>query len=121
MNRSEQQLTRLATAHGLFNLVGGLWPAVSVRAFELVFGRKTDRWLQRTTGGLLAGIGWAQLRASAEGDWRQARRIGAVAATTLLAIDLLYVPKGRIGKVYLADAACEAAWLAAWAVKTRNR
>ncbi|WP_223274031.1 hypothetical protein, partial [Nocardia cerradoensis] len=51
----------LARAHGAFNLVGGLWPLVSVRSFEAVFGPKQDRWLQYTVGGLLAGTGVVQL------------------------------------------------------------
>jgi len=88
---------------------------VSVRSFEAVFGRKADRWLQRTTAGLLMGIGWAQTRCAAEGQWRHARTLGLAAAATLLAIDLVYVPKGRIAKTYLLDAAMEAAWLFAWA------
>jgi hypothetical protein len=35
----------LARAHGVFNIVGGLWPMVNARSFEAVFGRKEDRWL----------------------------------------------------------------------------
>jgi hypothetical protein len=104
----------LARAHGLFNVAGGLWPMVSARSFEAVFGRKEDRWLQRTTAGLLMGIGWAQTRSAAAGQWRHARRLGLATAVTLLAIDLVYVPKGRIAKTYLLDAAMEAAWLYAW-------
>ncbi|MGW4213524.1 hypothetical protein ACWEIJ_36450 [Lentzea sp. NPDC004789] len=103
----------LARAHGLFNIAGGLWPMVSARSFEAVFGHKEDRWLQRTTAGLLMGIGWAQTR-SAAGQWQHARTLGLATAVTLLAIDLVYVPKGRIAKTYLLDAAMEAAWLYAW-------
>lgn len=110
----------LARAHGLFNIVGGAWPMVSVRSFETVFGRKTDRWLQRTTAGLLIGLGWAQTRAAADGQWSHARRIGVTTAVTLLAIDLIYVPKGRIRKTYLLDAAMEAAWLLAWSRTTAS-
>lgn len=108
----------LAQAHGLFNIVGGVWPMVSARSFEAVFGRKTDRWLQRTTVGLLIGLGWAQTRAASPRQWPNARRIGVATAVTLLAIDLIYVPKGRIRKTYLLDAAMEAAWLLAWSRTT---
>jgi hypothetical protein len=32
----------------------------------------------------------------------------------LAAIDLVYVPSGRISKMYLLDAALEVAWIMAW-------
>ncbi|GAA3647700.1 hypothetical protein C8D87_10626 [Lentzea atacamensis] len=42
------------------------------------------------------------------------RGLGVVTAATLLAIDLVYVPKNRIPETYLLDAAMEAAWLLVW-------
>ncbi|HEX2312713.1 MAG TPA: hypothetical protein VHJ17_03210 [Thermomonospora sp.] len=101
----------LARAHGVFNILGGGWPLVSMRSFEWVFGPKADRWLERTVGGLLVTAGWAQLRAT---DPVHARRIGVGTAATFLAIDLFYVPAGRLRWTYLLDAAMEAAWIAAW-------
>jgi hypothetical protein len=105
----------LALVHGVFNVVGGLWPIVHVRSFEWVFGRKTDRWLQKTLGGLLASAGAAQLMAAPTPEGRDhARRTGLGAACTLLAADLVYVPVGRIRPTYLLDAAMEAGWIRAW-------
>jgi hypothetical protein len=105
----------VAVAHGVFNVVGGLWPLVHLRSFEWVFGPKTDVWLQRTTGGLLVSAGLAQL-AAAPGPQgpAQARRIGLGTALTLLAVDLVYVPKGRIRPTYLLDAAMQTAWIRTW-------
>ncbi|RJL24238.1 hypothetical protein [Bailinhaonella thermotolerans] len=104
-----------ARAHGLFNIVSGVWPLLGMRGFERVFGPKEDDWLVRVVAGLLIGIGYAQLRApdTPEGV-ATARRLGLATATTLLAIDLTYVPRGRISPVYLLDAATETAWLTAW-------
>ncbi|MFZ3395720.1 hypothetical protein TVH25_21005 [Rhodococcus sp. 7Tela_A2] len=106
---------RLARLHGSLNVAGGLWPLVHRQSFEAVFGAKVDRWLQYTVAGLLVGNGIAQLRAedSPEGH-RHARRVGVATAATLLAVDLIYVPAGRIPKTYLLDAAMEAALLAGW-------
>lgn len=105
----------LARAHGLFNVVGGLWPLVSRRSFEAIFGKKNDRWLQYTVGGLLAGSGVVQVLAEpTSAGVRSARRTGLVTASWLLTIDLVFVPKGRIPKTYLLDAAMEVGWLAAW-------
>lgn len=114
-NRDNPSEVRLARAHGLFNLVGGLWPLVHLPSFEMVFGPKADKWLERTTAGLLVGIGWSQLSAAPTSEGvRQARRIGVATAATLLAIDLIYVPLGRIRPTYLIDAAMEAGWIMAW-------
>lgn len=109
----------LARAQGLFNVVGGLWPIVSLRSFEWAFGRKRDRFLQKTSGGLFLASGIALLLAEPTPDGvATARRIGIGVAATYLVIDLIYVPKGDIRKTYLLDAVMEAGWLWAW---TRRR
>ncbi|CAM5697345.1 MULTISPECIES: hypothetical protein [Streptomyces] len=105
----------VARAQGLFHLVGGGWPLLHLRSFEWVFGPKTDVWLQRATAGLLATTGWSLLRTGpAPESLGQARRAGVGSAVTLLAVDLVYVPLGRIRPTYLLDAAMQAGWLAAW-------
>nr|BFE77706.1 hypothetical protein GCM10020093_003070 [Planobispora longispora] len=100
---------------GAFNVASGLWPLLHLPSFEKVFGPKQDDWLVRTVAGLLLGVGWTQLRAEATpAGLRDARRIGVATAATLLAVDLVYVPRGRIRPTYLLDAAAEIAWLAVW-------
>ncbi|MFD5326908.1 hypothetical protein [Streptomyces sp. NPDC127092] len=105
----------VARAQGLFNVVGGMWPVLSLRSFEAIYGAKTDRWLQRTNGALLAATGISLLlaRPGSEG-MRHARCVGTGSALTLLAADVVYVPLRRIPATYLLDAAMEAAWLTAW-------
>lgn len=112
----------LARAHGVFNVVGGLWPLLHMSSFERVFGPKTDKWLVRTVAGLLASNGLVQLRAepSAVG-MAQARRIGVGTALTLMAVDLGYAPPGRISRVYLLDAVAEGLWVAVWWRRRRLR
>ncbi|WP_211589391.1 hypothetical protein [Microbispora sp. H11081] len=113
--QDDRGATALARAHGLFTMASGLWPLLHLQSFEKVFGAKTDRWLERTVAGLLVGIGWTQVRAaSAPGGAGHARRLGVSTAATLLAVDLVYVPTGRIRPVYLLDAAAQAMWLRAW-------
>ena len=105
----------LARTHGAANLVFGLWPLVHLRSFEKVFGPKVDRWLVRTVSGLLVVNGLTQLTTSSAHDSvRQARRLGVGTAAVLAAIDLVYVPAGRISKMYLVDAAVELSWILAW-------
>ena len=106
----------LARSHGLFNVVGGAWPLLSIRTFEWVFGPKQDRWLEYTVSGLLVVNGLSQLAAaSTPGGVAHARRTGVGTAATLAAIDLVYVPRGRLRWTYLLDAAMELAWITAWA------
>jgi hypothetical protein len=114
-------LVALPRAHGLFNLVGGAWPLLSMRSFEAVLGPKTDRWLVYVVGGLLATTGWTQLRLPATREGlRAARLLGIGCAGTLLAVDLVNVPAGRISRIYLVDAAMETAWLVAWTIAGRR-
>ncbi|MDQ0674683.1 hypothetical protein QFZ36_002244 [Pseudarthrobacter siccitolerans] len=110
----------LARLQGGFNVINGLWPLVHMRSFEAVSGAKTDKWLVRTVSGLLITIGVEQLRAAARsGSDRSARRLGIGTAATLAAIDLIYVGKGRISKIYLLDAVVEILILQGW-LKTPN-
>ncbi|MBV8580277.1 MAG: hypothetical protein JOZ86_06540, partial [Candidatus Eremiobacteraeota bacterium] len=37
-----------------YYLATGLWPLLDMRSFELVTGRKTDRWLVKMVGALAA-------------------------------------------------------------------
>jgi hypothetical protein len=106
----------LARLQGAFNISMGVWPLAHTKSFEAVFGPKADRWLMYTVAGLMGSIGAAQLASTEDvASVRQARRIGMGCAATLAAIDLIYVPRGRIRATYLLDAVAEAGWLAAWA------
>jgi hypothetical protein len=104
----------LAHAQGAFNLVSGSWPLLSMRTFEAVFGPKVDRWLVYTVSGLLVTNGLAQIVSARAGGVDAARSLGYGTAGTLLAIDLIYVPMGRIRWTYLLDAAFEAVWIGLW-------
>jgi hypothetical protein len=66
----------LSRAHGLFNVVSGLWPLMHLPSFEAVCGPKADRWLERTVAGLLLTNGVTQLRSGPSSPaLSQARRI----------------------------------------------
>ena len=110
----------LAKAHGLFNVVSGGWPLVSMRTFERVTGPKVDSWLVRTVAGLLVSVGVAQLAAGDSPDGlKVARLLGQGTAVTLGVVDVVYASTGRISKVYLADAVVESAWMALWSTSSR--
>ncbi len=108
---------RLAVAQGVMNVISGLWPIVHMKSFEAVTGRKRDKWLVRTTGALIAVIGVELLRSART---KPARTLGAMTAASLAAIDVIYATRGRISKVYLADAALELGIAGAWALTSRS-
>lgn len=101
-----------AFAQGLYYLVSGLWPLANIETFLRVTGPKTDLWLVKTTGLLIAVIG-AALLAGRGGEALAV--LGAGAALALGAVDVVYSLKRVISPVYLLDAAVEGLLLAAWA------
>lgn len=112
----------LALAQGIFYLVTGVWPIVSIRSFELVTGPKADRWLVKTAGVLIAVIGAALTLAGRRRSVTPELRLLAVgSALGLTGIDVVYVARGRISKVYLLDAVAELGLVAAWALVGRRR
>jgi hypothetical protein len=96
-----------------------LWPVVHLRSFERVTGRKSDRWLVRTMGGVLGAIGLALVAGRRE---RSAVVLGVGAAAVLAAADVYYAGiRRRISPVYLVDAAIELGFAGAWLMACRAR
>jgi hypothetical protein len=88
---------------------------VSRRTFEAVTGPKKDFWLAQTVGVLVAFVGSVLVLSGKRSRVGQdARWLAASSSAGPAAIDAVYVARGRISKVYLADAAIEAALVSAW-------
>lgn len=100
----------------MFYLVGGLWPIVHLKSFVAVTGPKVDTWLVRTLGGVITAVGAALIVGAFErGRSSPALQLlGMGSALALGAADVVYASRGRISKIYYADAATEASILAAW-------
>jgi hypothetical protein len=108
-------MAALAFLQGVYALLTGVWPLASMRTFERVTGPKTDRWLVRTVGVLVAVIGATLLVAA--GRRRMPPEVPVLAAGSaagLGAIDTVYAARGRIAPIYLLDAVLETALVAAW-------
>jgi hypothetical protein len=96
-----------------YYIATGIWPLVSMRSFEAVTGPKTDRWLVRMVGLLAASIGTSIVVGLQEEQVRDETRVLAIcSAASFTLIDTVYALKGRISKLYLADAAVEIAFIA---------
>jgi hypothetical protein len=116
--RTINRYRAVATVQGLYFLVTGLWPLIHIDSFQAVTGPKFDLWLVYTVGMLVAVIGLALLVAARSGRISTEVLILAVgSALGLAAIDLIFVARGVISGIYLADAAAEVA-LAGWWVFT---
>jgi hypothetical protein len=119
---ARRRARNLARVQGTFYAASGMWPLVCMKSFEAVTGPKADRWLVRTVSALLSVSGLAIWRAGKRG--RLTPDMAALAAGTagvLAAIDIAYVAKGRIRRVYLLDAAVELALLSAWGLALAPR
>jgi predicted amino acid dehydrogenase len=102
--------------------LGGLWSVVHRRSFEAVTGPKVDYWLVRTVGLLLTAVAVVLWRAAGRDRLSPDTRVlGASSAAALLAIDVRYVAKRRIRRVYLLDALAQAGILAGWARSRTER
>jgi energy-converting hydrogenase Eha subunit E len=107
----------VALVQGIYFLVTGVWPLFSMRTFLAITGPKTDLWLVKTVGLILAVIGTVLI---------YAQRTGAVnppivflatgAAASLVLVDVIYVIKKVISPVYLGDAFVEIVLLIWWVV-----
>lgn len=94
----------------VYYIVAGALPLVSIHLFQAITGPKNDLWLVRTVGLLAFSVGVTILSAL-----RRARitseivLLAVLCAASFAAIDVVYVIIGRIGLIYLGDAAVEVA------------
>ena len=84
-----------------------------MKSFETVSGPKVDKWLVKSVGFLVLSSGLIFLYTGLINPIvpLEIPMLGILNALSLLAIDLHYVRKGIIQRIYLADAFCELALL----------
>jgi hypothetical protein len=111
----EDRLRRLALVQGVYFTATGIWPLLHMGSFERLTGPKTDKWLVRTVGVLVASIGGTLLASSRRRLPPETIGLAIASAAALACIDGRYASAGRISPIYLADAAAEAALVGAWA------
>jgi hypothetical protein len=110
-------LLKTALFQGIYYLATGLWPIVHIQSFLLVTGPKTDLWLVKTVGVLVAVVGAVLIAASRRRRITDEIILLAVgSALGLAVIDLVYALSGRIPLIYLGDAAFEIGLAALWII-----
>lgn len=110
-------LSAVAWIQAVYFLVTGIWPIVHIRSFMKVTGPKTDLWLVKTVGAVVTVIG-AVIAVAA---WRrqftyEILLLAVGSAGALMLIDIVYVARRVIARIYLADAALEALLIAGWLI-----
>lgn len=102
-------------AQGGYYLLTGLWPILSIRTFQWVTGKKTDVWLVKTFGALVAAVSVPLLIAGRRGVVdTQTLALGVGAACALGLADVVYTLKRKISPVYMLDALAEAGIVAGY-------
>lgn len=93
----------------IFYLITAIWPLIHIRSFEMVSGEKKEDWLVYTVSVLLLGSGAVFLYASLYSEIisKEVFMLAVLNAAGLTLIDVIYVWKKIIRKVYLADAFVE--------------
>ena len=105
----------VSVAQGLYYAATALWSIFSVDTFQKVTGPKTDVWLVKTVGVLVAAIGSAlSIAGFRRRETPEIGLLGAGSAAGLAGIDAYYAGKGRISAVYGLDALVELAFLGCW-------
>jgi hypothetical protein len=107
----------LLCIHGLFYLVMGLWPILSLESFLNITGDKVERWLVITVSVILLAmsIGFlveSKIRVPAF----SIKLIALLTSIALTIVDIRYVYAGTISTVYLMDAFIELLLAFAWII-----
>lgn len=112
----------LAWGQGIFYLLTGIWPILHLPSFEVVTGPKTDDWLVKTVGVLVAVIGGVIAAAARSGRITgEIVLLAAGSALGLAAIDLVYALSDVISPIYLLDAGVEIGIAVLWGMVVRAR
>ena len=105
----------LSLAQSLYYVATALWALFSVGTFQKVTGPKTDVWLVKTVGVLVAAIGGALgVAGFRRRETPEIGLLGAGSAAGLAGIDAYYTAKGRIPPVYALDGLAELGFLGCW-------
>jgi hypothetical protein len=107
----------VAWAQAAYFVLTGVWPIVHVTSFMAVTGPKHDVWLVRALGALIMAVGVAIAAGAVRGGAGPSPELLTLAvgsSVALGAVDVIFVARRTIARIYLADAVAEAVLMAAW-------
>lgn len=107
----------VALVQGIYFFITGIWPILSMRTFLKITGPKTDLWLVKTVGIILAVIGLVLNVAYFNAEINPSLIILAIgSALSLALVEFIYVAKRVISPIYLGDAIAELILIGWWLV-----
>jgi hypothetical protein len=96
-------------AHGVYYVITGIWPLLSMYTFMCVTGYKVDEWLVNQVGLLAFAVGAGLLYSAITNKFEKSLLcVVILSCLAFMAIDIYYAVNNRISKIYLADAVAEA-------------
>jgi hypothetical protein len=105
----------VALVQGIYFFVTGVWPLISMKTFVKITGPKTDLWLVKTVGVILAVIGIVLVVAQVNAEINTPIIVLAIGSGLGLAIvEFIYVAKRVISPIYLGDAFAEIILIVWW-------
>ena len=105
----------VALVQGIYFVITGIWPILSMKTFFMITGPKKDLWLVKTVGLILAVIGIVLLYAQrTAGVNTPIVLLATGSALGLALVEIVYVTKRVISPIYLADAFVELVLIAWW-------
>jgi hypothetical protein len=123
-SKQDRIAVALCWTQGVYWLITGCWPLISINTFQAVTGPKADNlatgleadhWLVNTVAVLIVADSFvflvAAIRSSVSFD---VVVLGITSTTALMSIDILYASRGTISRVYLADAGLELLLMFLW-------
>ena len=97
---------------GVYFVVTGIWPLISIASFMAVTGPKTDIWLVKTLALQITAIGIVLCFGALQTAMFSAViLLSVLSATGFIVADVYYSVKGVISPVYLADAVLQLIFL----------
>jgi hypothetical protein len=104
-----------ALIQGIYLFVTGIWPILSMGTFLKVTGPKTDLWLVKTVGIILAVIGAVLIYSQINAEINASIIVLAIgSALSLTIVEFVYVAKRVISPIYLGDAVVELIFIGWW-------
>lgn len=106
---------------GIYFVLTGIWPLISMSTFLKITGPKTDLWLVQVVGILILVIGTVLLISSyAKKRNPQIILLAAGSALAFIIIDTTYFLSGVISAIYLLDALIDLVFLIFWLLESIN-
>ena len=107
----------VALVQGIYFFVTGIWPLLSMKTFLMITGPKTDLWLVKTVGIILAVVGLVLIVAQVNAEINTSIILLAIGSGLGLAlVEFIYVAKRVISPIYLGDAFLELFLIGWWVI-----